>query len=114
VEVGRRQFEHLVADALDQLPESLAELMDNVAVFVEDRHPHEPRLLGLYEGIPLTERGDYGGLVMPDRITLYRLAICDVCRTSDEVVDEVTVTLVHEVAHHFGIDDHRLEELGWA
>jgi predicted Zn-dependent protease with MMP-like domain len=114
VEVARREFEQLVADALDELPESLAELMDNVAVFVEDRHPHEPNLLGLYEGIPLTERGEYGGLVMPDRITLYRLSICERCRTRNDVVDEVTVTLVHEVAHHFGIDDRRLHELGWA
>jgi predicted Zn-dependent protease with MMP-like domain len=106
-------FEELVADALDLLPDELARLMDNVAVFVEDEHPDEPGLLGLYEGQPLTERADYGGLVMPDRITIYRLAICDMCATAEEVVDEVAVTVVHEVAHHFGLDDHRLHELGW-
>ena len=113
VEVGQRAFEELVGDALDLIPDELASLMDNVAVFVEDRHPYEPDLLGLYEGTPLTERGDYGGLVLPDRVTLYRLAICDVCDDLEDVVDEVAVTVVHELAHHFGIEDERLEELGW-
>src|SRR5829696_6350061 len=79
VEVGQRAFEELVADALDLIPDELASLMDNVAVFVEDRHPHEPDLLGLYEGTPLTERGDYGGLALPDRVSVYRLAICAIC-----------------------------------
>jgi predicted Zn-dependent protease with MMP-like domain len=113
VDVSGPAFEELVADALDLLPEELARLMENVAVFVEDEHPDEPDLLGLYDGQPLTERGDYGGLVMPDRITIYRLAICDMCETEEEVVDEVAVTVVHEIAHHFGIDDRRLHELGW-
>jgi predicted Zn-dependent protease with MMP-like domain len=113
VEVGRRAFEELVADALDQVPEDLARFMDNVAVFVEDRNPVEPDLLGLYEGIPLTERGDYGGLVMPDRIFLYRFALCEGCETEEDLVEEVLVTVVHELAHHFGIDDKRLHELGW-
>jgi len=113
VEVDRRAFEELVGDALDLIPDELAGLMNNVAVFVEDRHSQEPDLLGLYEGTPLTERGDYGGLVMPDRVTLYRLAICESCTDAEEVVDEVAVTVVHELAHHFGIDDQRLEELGW-
>lgn len=114
VEVSPRDFEELVADALDLIPDELASLMDNVAVFVEDRHPDEPELLGLYEGTPLTERGDYGGLVLPDRVTLYRLAICEACDEAEEVVEEVAVTVVHELAHHFGIEDARLEELGWA
>jgi predicted Zn-dependent protease with MMP-like domain len=114
VELSRAAFEELVADALDLLPDDLARLVDNVAVFVEDEHPESPDLLGLYEGQPLTERGEYGGLVMPDRITIFRLAICGMCETPDEVVDEVGVTVVHEVAHHFGIDDRRLHELGWA
>jgi predicted Zn-dependent protease with MMP-like domain len=115
--VGRRRFGRLVADALDVLPPGLAELVENLAVFVEDRHPDEPDLLGLYEGVPLTERVDYGGvgggLPLPDRVTLYRLAICDLCEDEDEVVEEVVVTVVHEVAHHFGLDDARLAELGW-
>jgi predicted Zn-dependent protease with MMP-like domain len=110
----RREFESLVGDALDRIPEPLAELIDNVVVVVEDRHPVEPDLLGLYEGVPLTEREAYGGLVMPDRITIYRLAVCEGCADAEEVVDEVAVTVVHELAHHFGIDDDRLDELGWA
>jgi predicted Zn-dependent protease with MMP-like domain len=114
VDVSQAVFEELVADALDLLPDELAAVADNVALFVEDEHPDDPDLLGLYEGQPLTERGEYGGLVMPDRITIYRLPICDMCETTDEVVDEVAVTVVHEIAHHFGIDDRRLHELGWA
>jgi predicted Zn-dependent protease with MMP-like domain len=113
MEVSRRRFEELVGDALDEVPEELTRLMDNVVVLVEDRDPEEPTLLGLYEGVALTERGhDYGGM-LPDRITLYRSAILDVCETEGDVVDEVAVTVVHEIAHHFGIDDARLHELGW-
>ncbi|SFF64810.1 metallopeptidase family protein [Blastococcus tunisiensis] len=106
-------FEQLVADALDQVPPELLALMDNVVVLVEDRNPEEPDLLGLYEGFALTERGwEYGG-ALPDRIMIYREAICDISETADDVVDEVTITVVHEIAHHFGIDDERLHELGW-
>ena len=108
------RFEELVADALDAVPEELMRLLDNVVVLVEDRHPDEPELLGLYEGYALTERGwDYGG-ALPDRIMVYREAICDTCSTAEEVVEEVTLTVVHEIAHHFGIDDERLHELGYA
>jgi len=103
-----------VSDALDEVPAELTRLMDNVVVLVEDRNPDEPSLLGLYEGIALTERGwDYGGQ-LPDRIFIYRRALLDVCDTDQEVVDEVAVTVVHEIAHHFGIDDERLHQLGWA
>ena len=112
VDVDEQTFERLVSDALDQVPEGLASLVDNVVVVVEDRHEHDD-LLGLYDGVPLTERGDYGGLVMPDRITVYRLAICEMCDDLDDVVHEVLVTVVHELAHHFGIDDDELHELGW-
>lgn len=101
-----------MAEALDSIPPELAGLLDNVVVVVEDIGP-EPDLFGLYEGTPLTERGDYGGMAMPDRISIYRRPICSVCRTEDEVVEEVLVTVVHEVAHHFGISDERLDELGW-
>ena len=107
------RFEELVADALDAVPPELMALLDNVVVLVEDRNDEEPDLLGLYEGYALTERGwDYGG-ALPDRIMIYREAICDICDTEDDVVEEVTVTVVHEIAHHFGIDDARLHELGW-
>ncbi len=113
VEVSRRRFEELVGDALDEVPEQLTRLMDNVVVLVEERDPDDPYLLGLYEGVALTERGhDYGGM-LPDRITLYRQAILAICETEDDVVDEVAITVVHEIAHHFGIDDARLHELGW-
>ena len=112
VSVDERRFEALVADALDRVPEGLAELVDNVVVVVEDRHPNED-LLGLYDGVPLTERDDYGGLVMPDRISIYRLPICEMYSDLDEVVEEVLVTGVHELAHHFGIDDDELHRLGW-
>ena len=107
-----RQFERFVADALDALPEELGRLMENVAVVAADRHPTED-LLGLYEGIPLTERDDYGDLAMPDRITLYRLPLCQMSDDLDHLKHEVMVTVVHEIAHHFGIDDDRLHELGW-
>ena len=110
IEPGR--FEEMVATALDSLPAELGRLMSNVAVTVEhDQGP--PGLLGLYEGIPLTSRTSQYAGVLPDRITIYRLAICAICRTEDEVADEVRRTVIHEVAHHFGIDDDRLAELGW-
>jgi len=105
-------FERLVVDALDAVPDGLARLVDNVAVVVEDRHPTED-LLGLYEGVPLTERDDYGGLALPDRISIYRLPIVEMCTSQDEVVEEVLVTVVHELAHHFGLDDAELHDLGW-
>jgi predicted Zn-dependent protease with MMP-like domain len=110
--VSVRRFERLVADALDALPPELGGLMENVVVVVHDRHPSED-LLGLYEGIPLTERDDYGGLVMPDVISVYRLPLCQVCADEDELVDEIAVTVVHEIAHHFGIDDESLHAWGW-
>jgi predicted Zn-dependent protease with MMP-like domain len=111
--VGVVEFERLVAEALDGLPDELVDLMDNVVVLTADRGD-PPDLLGLYDGVPLTQREDYGGLVMPDRILVYRLALCEVCGDADELRHEVAVTVVHEVAHHFGIDDDRLDELGWA
>ena len=115
IDVAPDRFEELVGTALDGIPEELARLMDNVVVVVEDGTPHG-RLLGRYVGIPLTERGAWygsGGVTMPDRITIFRLPICSLCHTEDEVVEQVKVTVVHEVAHHFGIGDRRLHELGW-
>ncbi len=108
------EFEELVAEALDGIPPELARFMDNVAVFVEDEpEPEDPELLGLYEGIPLTERGEWYSGVLPDRITIYRLPTLRICETYEDVVEEVRTTVVHEIAHHFGIDDERLHELGY-
>jgi len=115
VQLTRREFELLVADALDEIPQELTAAMDNVVVLVEDRHPTEPQLLGLYEGVALTERdGWWAAGSLPDRITIFRNPTLAVCETADDVVEEVAVTVVHEVAHHFGIDDDRLHELGYA
>ena len=88
--------------------------MDNVVILVEDRHPEDPELLGLYDGVALTERDSHYGGSLPDTITIFRGALLDVCETEADVVDEVAITVIHEIAHHFGIDDDRLHELGWA
>jgi predicted Zn-dependent protease with MMP-like domain len=113
VRMDPQRFDELVADALDLIPAQLAAAMDNVVILVEDRHPDEPELLGLYEGVALTERdSDYGGS-LPDAITIYREALLDICESDDDVVEEVAITVIHEIAHHFGIDDDRLDELGW-
>jgi predicted Zn-dependent protease with MMP-like domain len=114
LDVPLDRFEDLVADALDGIPEALGRLMDNVAVVVKDGSPRSG-LLGRYDGIPLTERArGYDGMVLPDRITIFRLPILATCADEAEVVEQVRITVVHEVAHHFGIDDARLDELGWA
>jgi predicted Zn-dependent protease with MMP-like domain len=109
----RDRFEELVGDALDLIPKEFAKAMDNVVVLVEDRDRGNPTLLGLYHGVALTERTSHYGGVLPDRITIYREAILDICRDEQDVVEEVAITVVHEIAHHFGIDDDRLHELGW-
>ncbi len=115
IDVSPERFEELVVDAIDAVPDALARHMENVAVFIQDRS-RQRGLLGLYQGVPLTARGNsYGiGGGTPDRITIFRENICARCRTEEEVVHQVTVTVVHEIAHHFGIDDARLHELGWA
>jgi predicted Zn-dependent protease with MMP-like domain len=114
VQMSRERFEELVGEALDAVPDELLKLMDNVVVLVEDDPDGDDRnLLGLYEGYALTNRGwDYAG-VLPDRITIYRNPTLQICQTDDDVVDEVATTVVHEIAHHFGIDDERLHNLGW-
>lgn len=113
IELSRREFEELVADALDEIPAEFTATMDNVVVLVEDSNPDEPNLLGLYQGIALTERmSDYGG-VLPDTITIYQGPIQAVCETEGDVVREVAVTVVHEIGHHFGMDEDALHELGW-
>ncbi|MCA1223323.1 metallopeptidase family protein [Streptomyces sp. 8L] len=114
LEMTREEFEELVSEALDRVPPELTRLMDNVAVFVEDEPPPSDReLLGLYEGTPLTERGEWYAGVLPDRITIYRGPTLRFCDTREDVVAETEVTVVHEIAHHFGIDDERLHELGY-
>ena len=116
--MSEEEFDAAVGDALDMIPAQLAEKIDNVAVFVENRYEPEPwedprtQLLGLYEGIPLTERGAEPW-AMPDRITLYMDTILGICDTRQDVVEQVLVTVVHEVAHFFGIDDATLHRLGW-
>jgi predicted Zn-dependent protease with MMP-like domain len=112
VEVDRYRFAEMVEQAVDGLPPDLAALLRNVGIVIADRSD-DPRLLGLYEGIPLTERSSDYSAALPDRITIYREAICAYCATESDVVVEVRRTVVHEVGHHFGIDDDRLHELGW-
>ena len=118
--MSEADFEAAVSDALDRIPPELANTMSNVAIFIEDDYTPQPGedpdtvLLGLYEGVPLTERDswwDAGSL--PDRITIFRQPILDICASREDVIEEVTVTVVHEIAHHFGISDARLHELGW-
>jgi len=107
------RFEELVSDALDLIPPGLARAIDNVVVLVEDRDPEEPDVLGLYQGIALTERDSTYAGALPDTITIFRESLLDICETEDDVVEQVAITVIHEIAHHFGIDDERLHELGW-
>ncbi|HEU5008157.1 MAG TPA: metallopeptidase family protein [Jatrophihabitantaceae bacterium] len=110
--VERERFEVMVGEALDGLPPQLGRMMRNVAVTVDHDSPPNG-LLGLYQGVPLTERTSQYAGVLPDHITIYRQAICQLCDSDEQVIDEVRRTVVHEVGHHFGIDDDRLHELGW-
>ena len=107
----RERFESFVAEAIDSIPDEFADRVVNVAFIVED-DSERGDLLGLYEGVPATRRWRYSG-AMPDRITIYKDPICAMCRTEDEVREQVRETVVHEVGHYFGIDDERLRELGW-
>ena len=100
----------MVSEALDALPPELDHVLDNVVVQVRERNHEEPDLLGLYQGVPHTDRS---GIEGPDIISIYRLALCDACDDIEELADEVYITVIHEVAHAAGIDDDRLDELGW-
>ncbi len=114
MDVDDDRFDELVGLALDTIPARLARAMRNVVVLVEPESPADgPELLGLYEGIPLTSRDTGYAGVLPDRITIFRGPILRRCSTYDQVVEEVRVTVVHEVAHHFGIDDDELHDLGY-
>lgn len=115
VEMSRPDFEGLVERALDGIPEELVSLIENVVVLVEEEPPEDdPDLLGLYEGVALTERDGSYGLELPDRILVYRQPLLAMCDSQDQLLEEVRITVVHEVAHHFGIDDARLHRLGYA
>lgn len=116
LDVSPERFDALVDEALDAIPDELAQLVHNVVVLVEDEPPDaEPDdLLGLYDGVAITERA-YGDLPdLPDRILIFRNPLLDFCCDERELVDEVRITVVHEIAHHFGIDDARLHDLGYA
>ena len=113
IDVSPERFEQLVEAAVNVIPEDLARYIDNVAIVVEDDAPaDDPHLLGLYEGVPLTARGSWYIAEMPDRIRIFRLPILRMCQSQAEVVREVYITVVHEIAHHFGIDDATLHDLG--
>lgn len=105
-------FDDHVKAALDTLPPNLAAALENVVVQVEDEHPDDPDLFGLYEGIPLPERGDMAG-ELPDRITIYRLPLEDEFADPHELEREIRVTVLHELGHYFGLDEDRLGELGY-
>jgi len=121
--VDRHRFEQLIVEAVESLPENLLEAMENIDIVTADKPSPEQEailqdseddiLLGLYEGIPLTGRTHSYGFVIPDKITIFKEAIESVCQTEQECVDEIRRVVIHEIAHHFGIDDERLNELGW-
>lgn len=120
LEMSDDAFEALVQQAIDAIPESIFAMMDNVIFFIEDEYspepgePENPEILGIYDGISLTERDlDWAAGALPDRITIFKNPTLRICKTTDDVVREVGITVMHEVAHHFGIDDAKLHELGW-
>ena len=111
--MSRDEFEDLVAEALDLVPEEFTRAMDNVVILVEDRHPTQ-NLYGLYHGVALTSRTSQYSGYLPDTITIYRIPILAHARDVEAAREQVATTVIHEVAHHFGIDDARLHELGYA
>ncbi|MFF3221322.1 metallopeptidase family protein [Nocardia suismassiliense] len=113
VSMSEDRFEELVGDALDRIPPELAQAIDNVVVLIEARNSDDPHLLGLYHGIALTERDSHYGGALPDTVTIYRESILAICSDESEVVEEVAITVIHEIAHYFGIDEDRLHQLGW-
>jgi predicted Zn-dependent protease with MMP-like domain len=110
--VSPAEFEQLVTEALDGLPPEIARNFRNVAVVVHDENPDDPDLLGLYEGVPLTERSQYSG-ALPDRISLYRIPLCLMADDLDHLIEEIAITVVHEFGHHMGMEEHDLHDLGW-
>ena len=113
--MSEAEFEQHVTDALDAIPDRLLDLLDNCIIVIEDDCPaDEPDLFGFYDGTPLTERDSHYGVVLPDRIVIFRDPILRWCTSHEEVVREIGITVVHEIAPFFGIDDDRLHELGYA
>lgn len=113
IEVSDDDFEDLVDRGLRLIPRQLLDALDNVAIVVEDHNDEDPSILGLYHGVALTERSVEWPTFLPDKISIYKDALCRYCSTHEQLVEEVAVTVVHEIGHHFGIDDARLHELGW-
>lgn len=113
-ELGADAFERLVIDQLDLLPDEMVDRLENVAFVTLDRPADGSlSLLGEYDGVDITRRGNYGFGELPDRIVLYREPLLSVCADLAELTEQVHVTLVHEIAHYYGIDDDELHELGW-
>ncbi|MBF0672912.1 MAG: metallopeptidase family protein [Salinibacterium sp.] len=114
LELSAEEFEQLVIDELDLLPDEMVDGLDNLIFVTEDR-PEDGSLdlLGVYEGVAITDRGQYGFGELPDRIVLFREPLMAACEDMDELKDQIHVTLVHEIAHYYGIDDVQLHELGW-
>ena len=111
----RAEFEEHVRRALESLPRDLREAMSNIEIVVEDENPEDPDLFGLYFGVPLTERGSGYAGALPDKIAIYRFPLEDEFGDDVDVLeDEIRITVLHEIAHHFGIDEDRLAELGWS
>jgi len=114
VQLSEAEFDELVSDALDRIPEPLTALMDNVVVLVEaEPPPDDPDLLGLYVGTPLTDRDSGYTFRPPDQVFVYRGPLLRMCEDAEDLADEIEVTVVHEIAHHFGIDDEQLHAWGW-
>jgi len=115
ISMSAQRFDELVDAAFARIPPELAAMLDNVVLFVEDDAPaDDPDLLGLYDGTPLTERDSTYAGVLPDRIFVFRNPTLRLCDTEEQVVTEVETTVAHEIAHHFGIEDDRLHDLGYA
>jgi len=115
LELSAEEFERVVIDELDALPDEMVDGLENLVFVCEDR-PEDGSLdlLGVYEGVALTERDRYGFGELPDRIVLFREPLLAICETEDELREEIHITLVHEIAHFYGIDDEELHRLGWA
>lgn len=113
LDMSEDAFAALVDEALQELPETMTAGIDNVAIFIADEPEDGSELLGLYEGTDLTERDDYGFGDLPDQITLFRLPLLRACEDEEELKEQIYITIVHEIAHHYGIDDAELHELGW-
>lgn len=113
IDISEEEFEDLVDQGLRRIPDELLRNVNNVAIVTEDYNPESPDILGLYEGIALTDRDSEYSSVLPDKISIYRLALCDAVDSREELVEQVAITVIHELGHHFGIDDAKLHELGW-